>query len=710
MNTLDITRITQHEINTLVSYFNQKQFSQMESYALKLTARFPHDGLGWQAIGVARNEMGRFPDALKPLQTAAKLLPRDSQPHNNLAVTYAKLGRFVDAEASYTRALELSPTLAEAHFNRGKTLYMLDRLEEAEACYRKALTLKPGFVEALNSLALYLMSQGKYSEALGFAYQALKTNESTENKFVFAKCLKDVSFTAITDDLRSALIRAISEPWIRSSELAGVGATVIKLNPEINRCIEHVKEAWPRRLTREQLYSTDEVASIAKDQVFLALLNSAPVCDFELEKFLTALRHSLLEAAGSPNHIEPNIELLQFYGAIASQCYSNEYVFSWTKDEAERAQELRDRLIEDLQNNRTISTLRLVTVASYFPLGELPHTDRLMQSVWPAPINTLLTRQIREPKEEASLRHTIPQLTPISNEISLLVQNQYEENPYPRWVKSSPTSSSSSIDEYIKKRFPLSPYQPALKNDRATILVAGCGTGQQSIEASKRFNHSQLLAIDLSMASLSYAMRNTLHLGINSISYAQADIMRMGEIDRKFDLIESSGVLHHLEDPMEGWRALVSRLRFGGVMRLGLYSAVARRNIMPARELIKEHGYGSSAEDIRQYRQFLINMDGNDWLSNVIQSRDFFSTSTCRDMLSHVQEHHMNLTEINAFLKKNKLRFIGFEIDQNVIYEYRKRFPGDQAAINLANWQIFENENPDTFLEMYQFWVQKMPS
>ena len=30
-----------------------------------------------------------------------------------------------------------------------------------------------------------------------------------------------------------------------------------------------------------------------------------------------------------------------------------------------------------------------------------------------------------------------------------------------------------------------------------------------------------------------------------------------------------------------------------------------------------------------------------------------------------------------------------------------------RAAIKLSQWQIFENENPDTFLGMYQFWIQK---
>jgi hypothetical protein len=38
---------------------------------------------------------------------------------------------------------------------------------------------------------------------------------------------------------------------------------------------------------------------------------------------------------------------------------------------------------------------------------------------------------------------------------------------------------------------------------------------------------------------------------------------------------------------------------------------------------------------------------------------------------------------------------------------YKHRFPNDPAAINLDQWSIYEEENPVTFIGMYQFWTQK---
>ena len=67
----------------------------------------------------------------------------------------------------------------------------------------------------------------------------------------------------------------------------------------------------------------------------------------------------------------------------------------------------------------------------------------------------------------------------------------------------------------------------------------------------------------------------------------------------------------------------------------------------------------------------------------------------------------MTLTGIDAFLRENNLSFLGFEIDEDVLHAYKLRFPDDRAATNLGQWQIFENENPDTFVGMYQFWIQK---
>jgi SAM-dependent methyltransferase len=216
---------------------------------------------------------------------------------------------------------------------------------------------------------------------------------------------------------------------------------------------------------------------------------------------------------------------------------------------------------------------------------------------------------------------------------------------------------------------------------------------------------ARVLAADLSLSSLSYAKRKTRELGLTNIDYVQADLLALGTIGRSFDVIEAVGVLHHLRDPAHGWRVLISLLRPCGVMHVGLYSALARADIRTARAFIAERGYGRSAADIRQCRQDLLGSADGTPLKNVSRYSDFFTVSECRDLLFHVQEHQLTIPEIKAFLTDNNLTFLGFA--NAPAQAYRACFPHDPAMTDLDHWHVFETENPKTFVNMYQFWVQK---
>jgi SAM-dependent methyltransferase len=216
-----------------------------------------------------------------------------------------------------------------------------------------------------------------------------------------------------------------------------------------------------------------------------------------------------------------------------------------------------------------------------------------------------------------------------------------------------------------------------------------------------------VLAIDLSLTSLCYAMRKTRELGLNNIDYAQADILELKSIGRAFDVIEASGVLHHLADPFAGWLQLLSMLRPGGFMRLGLYSKVARQGLVEARRFIAQRGYRPTSEDIQRCRQELSGFADGAPLRRATELPDFFSASACRDLLFHVEEHQLTLPEINTFLSQNHLQFLGFDIPGYALQNFRRRFPNDKTMTDLNLWHIFERENPAIFAGMYQFWIQK---
>ena len=98
----------------------------------------------------------------------------------------------------------------------------------------------------------------------------------------------------------------------------------------------------------------------------------------------------------------------------------------------------------------------------------------------------------------------------------------------------------------------------------------------------------------------------------------------------------------------------------------------------------------------------------NTALRGVARRDDFFSTSECRDMLFHVQEHQLTVAQLKAMLAGTGLRFIGFAFDPARARQYAAQFAqSGRSPTDLDAWHAFETQNPDTFAGMYQFWVQK---
>ena len=122
------------------------------------------------------------------------------------------------------------------------------------------------------------------------------------------------------------------------------------------------------------------------------------------------------------------------------------------------------------------------------------------------------------------------------------------------------------------------------------------------------------------------------------------------------------GVLHHLAEPLAGWRVLVSLLRPGGQMRIGLYSEPARKLITEARARIATRGYRATPDDIRRCRQEMIG-EPDRWRA-LIEPSDFYSMSGCRDLLFNVMEHCFTIRKsrrswartIWCFLASNPLK------------------------------------------------------
>jgi len=144
------------QLNTLLEYYQTKQFLDTEKLAVSMTQDFPEHQFAWKVLGVVLKLKGRTNESLVAQQKSVLLEPQDSEAHNNLGNTLKELDKLNEAEASYKKAISLKPEYAEAHNNLGNTLKELDKLNEAEASYKKAIALKPDLAEAHNNLGALL--------------------------------------------------------------------------------------------------------------------------------------------------------------------------------------------------------------------------------------------------------------------------------------------------------------------------------------------------------------------------------------------------------------------------------------------------------------------------------------------------------------------------------------------------------------------------
>jgi tetratricopeptide (TPR) repeat protein len=691
-------------------------------------------------LGDTLQKLGRIDEAINCFEQAKTINPDYAEAYNNLGNAYFALDQFDDAMSYFEQALILKPDFAEAHFNQGNVLHSLNRLDEAMSHFKQAISIRSDFPEAYYNFGNTLQALGHMEEAiinykqaislkpdyaephnkLGNIYnemgmqwecfvcqrQAFSLDRKNDTYWIsFSRSLDTLTFSAIDDHLLQDLYDLLDHPAVEAKPLAEAIISALRLDQAFSSLIEKVDN---EKLDFNNF--SDAAKQLSSIPLLLKFMVLSSIHDLEVEKMFTILRRSLLLNLEQEQSNEASC--LPFTCALALHCFTNEYIFNESVEETEAVEQLHEKISNLITNDQALSQLAIITLATYRPLYHYPWANLLLNHDWPGDVNNVIVRQVKEPLEEISLYDQIPNLTFIENSTSQAVRNQYEENPYPRWIKPGLRLTPTTIKDFLKAsplRFNLGDYSTP---DNPEILVAGCGTGQHAIKTASMFLNAHVLALDLSLASLSYAKRKTKELQISNIEYAQADIMELTSIDRQFDLIESVGVLHHLLDPLAGWQNLTNLLRPNGVMKVGLYSELARQDVVSGRALIESKGYSTSPEDIRRCRQDIIEIatKGESEMKKIFTFRDFFQISELRDLLFHVQEHRYTIPRIESEIRQLGLEFLGFEIrNQKAMAQFKAMHPEPNAQTSLTLWHEFENQNPDTFRGMYQFWLRKKP-
>jgi tetratricopeptide (TPR) repeat protein len=720
---------SQELLNSLLGHFQTGRYGDAEKLAISITQEFPKHHFGWKVLGAVLKETGRVIDSLTAMQKSVQLAPQDAEAHSNLGNTLQELGRLEEAEASCIQAIALKPDYAEAHSNLGNTLKELGRLDEAEASLQQAIALKPDFAEAHSNLGIMLKDLGRldeaeasYTQAIALkpdyaeahsnlgntldelgrldeaidAYmQALKINpDFTDAYSNMGIVLTNIEFRKPVPGLPELIYEILAKKkLVQPKDISKATTSLLKFDPVIKGTIT-------KNSAGELVQSLQEIiVNLSNIPLLLKLMEICPIPDFELESLFKDIRSAILL---SISRIKNNSEILAFQNALALHCFTNEYLYDQTELEIEALKKLENLVGNKLTAGEQPTPRDLACLASYKALGEYSWIQLVTV---PVELQELERRQIIEPEKEKQLRSNIPMLQKINDNVSRKVREQYEQNPYPRWINTRLRLAPKPISALIKE-INLNIKNPSINEiSNPQILIAGCGTGLHSTETAARFKDCDVLAIDLSLSSLSYAKRKTEELGISNIEYMQADILELGALNRQFDIIESAGVLHHMDNPMAGWEVLTNCLKEGGLMKIGLYSELARSHIVQMRREIQQSNIGSSNDAMKSFRKMIVSSK-EEHHNMIASSYDFYSLSEFRDLLFHVQEHRFTIPQIKDCLDQLGLAFCGFEADKTV-QKFKSEYLSENAVYDLDRWDAFEKENPREFLGMYQFWCQK---
>ena len=726
-------------LTTAVNEHKAGNLDRAEVAYRQVLERDAHDVNALRLLGTVLNAKGRTDEALPLLQQAVEAEPERYANHNNLAVALMAVGRLDEAADHCHQAIAIDASCPDAHKNLAAIFSQQKRLDQAAACFETLVRLDPTNPRPHASLAFLLDQLGRKEEALSHLERVLELDpangkvrpqlavllidlkrpqeamaqitmaldenpQSRMGQLAFQRLITTMPPISYAESVERALTACFDGKNVSYNQLANVAANQIKLKFAARQRIADPSDG-PVAPGQVKVH----LDGILADPLLIRLLDHAINTDKDLEFLLTAIRSSVLFTARQQSSLQPS--MLRFLVVLAKQCRHNSYAFFVEDREMQEVEALEREIGDDLRQSQAPSTALEVKLALFAMYRPLHHLDcfAAVQSIptaqWSDDMQALIKLALLDPQEEERIKATLPVIGEISDEISQAVRSQYEENPYPRWF-GLPDVEKMTLGQYLHRTYPW--YIPPERFHRPLqVLVAGCGTGQHPISAARHYANAEIMAIDLSRASLAYASRMAQELGVDNITFHQADILGLSCLGRQFPAIECAGVLHHMREPEQGLEVLLGLLEPGGLIKLGLYSELARRDIVALRKRIAELELTPTAENIRHFRRQIlrgVEFPG----TGATGFTDFYDLDSCRDLLFHVQEHRFTIPQLKALFERQSLEFMGFVFNGPArLNAYRECFPDDPEMRDLDRWAQFEEQHPDTFTSMYQFYCRK---
>ncbi len=245
------------------------------------------------------------------------------------------------------------------------------------------------------------------------------------------------------------------------------------------------------------------------------------------------------------------------------------------------------------------------------------------------------------------------------------LKEQYEAYPYPsrdpaeeakRLVTGTP-SSLEEVEHYL--------FAGQLPKRTLRLLSAGGGTGdaiiQMAQEAKDKGLEVELTHLDLSSASQTIAKARAQARGL-TINFVQDSLLNAPNYGL-FDYIDCCGVLHHLDVPEDGLKALEQALAPDGGMGIMVYAPLGRTGVYTLQAALRRliPADTAPAEKVKIARKLLAELPATNWFKrNPFMNDHNVSDAGLYDLLLHSQDRAYDVPQFVAFMASAGLEVVEF--------------------------------------------------
>ena len=175
----------------------------------------------------------------------------------------------------------------------------------------------------------------------------------------------------------------------------------------------------------------------------------------------------------------------------------------------------------------------------------------------------------------------------------------------------------------------------------ARVVEVGCGTGQMCLYLARA--DRVVVGMDLSQAALRLGAEAARRFGLERVRFVESDLCDPGVRAGAFDVVYSSGVLHHTPDPRASFARLARLARPGGAIVLGVYNAFARVPTRLRRATARLTGFRLVPFDPVLRDRAAEPARREAWL---------------RDQYRHPEEHVHTLAEVQSWFAENGVEYL----------------------------------------------------